>query len=658
MKKDVARDLLRYVPSDPAANVRWRLKVRKLALLDKNIRSVLRAACWHDPLFFFQSSLWLYEPRSTVSIRPFALWPHQIPAILTLDSSITSSGRNMDELIDLVFDKSRAQGASFICLGVLLRRWLRDRMFAAGMVSRNMDAGDNTDDPNSLGWKLDFLIKTLPFWMRPRGWNPKEHRLISKHSWTNPRNGSTIIIYPATGDVARGGRKSLFGPFDEIAEYEHEQAQEAIDSTQHVTNCRWFVSTHKGDTGPYYEMVYGDQWVPESGVMSMGGSGVYHNNAGGVLIRLSWEDNPLQNKLAYRVTRGLVFAERPEEDGAVREYVKRIRNSGAYDKLVRRGFMKDGRLRSPWYDRRCLQKGATPRSIAQELDRDPRGTVGKMFNTAVLDRMRREFVRPPVWEGEAAIVDGQLRLSECEGGPLKLWFKPGLNDTSPASSYCLGADIGTGAGADEWSNSALVGVDQSSGDQVLEYADSRISETHFARLSVVLCRWLHRAMLIWEVNGPTGRRFGDEVRDIGYDNLWHRETKETKVKEKTRQIGWVNNQFTGKKDLFDDFWVGMDDGVFIPRSEDLIRDCAGWEYDENGKPIFRGQGHGDRAIAGGLCRKALKDFSDSDLDKETQMEENPPWGTLAWRIQDRKRQNDHKSDPEGIGFGVKELLSM
>ena len=62
----------------------------------------------------------------------------------------------------------------------------------------------------------------------------------------------------------------------------------------------------------------------------------------------------------------------------------------------------------------------------------------------------------------------------------------------------------------------------------------------------------------------------------------------------------------------------MQDAKFFPRSREMIAECRGWEElpsKTSGRTdvVYHGTGHGDRAIAGGLCWKAMKE-SENRLD--------------------------------------------
>jgi hypothetical protein len=580
-------------------------------------------------------------------------WPHQVDAILALESSLEESQNSMEDLIDVLMDKSRAQGGSYIALGVGLKHWLFDPMFSQSLISRNMDCVDNARDPDSLMYKLDFLIQNLPWWMRPKDFVWKRDRSISEHSWTNREMASTAVGYAASGDVGSGGRKSNC-LFDEVAKFDDQRpgmAQEALDSTAHTTNNRWLISTHKGDSGVYFDMVFGDTWEPVSEIHPWGGSGVFRNKSGGIKIVLDWRDNPSQNRLAYRFSHGQFFPERPEEAAEVAKYAKEMQKNGNWNRLQRRGFVKENQLRSRWYDRRCLQKGATPRSIAQELDRNPKGSVGKCFTMEVIEKAAKAHCKPPVWEGEAMVHDGQLHLVERLGGNLRLWFKPGLHNDPPAGKYCVAADISTGTGGEYAANSCLCGGDAATGEQVLEYVDSNITPSRLGRLAVAICEWLSDALLIWESAGPTGGGFKKEVmQEINYSNIYWRGKEDSFFDEKTRIPGWLNNRIEHKRELFERLEIAMDDGDFMPRSEDLIKECGGWEWKDPKTMIYKGTGHGDRAIAAGMCRIGMKELGCS-LDKTKEEEETEVYEFhMAGRLARRQAAENRDEDDDLAGF--------
>jgi hypothetical protein len=350
---------------------------------------------------------------------------------------------------------------------------------------------------------------------------------------------------------------------------------------------------------------------------------------------------------------GMAVAVRPEEQDAVNAYTRR--HAADLQKIARWGHTMEGKFRSPWYDAYCLLPGATPRYIARELDMDPKGAVGKMFNPVVLARMMKEKAKPPVWEGRAIEIDGVLHISQQDHGPLKLWFNPGLDNEAPKGLYVASADIATGAGQKTHSNSALLAGDVRTGEQVFEYTDHEISESRFGRLAVAVCNWLHGAKLIWEAQGSVGGRFANEVEKVlCYTNVWLR-PKDTSIfsKELSQKAGWVNNRTRNKSDLFDDLWMACDEDNFIPRSLDFLKECGGWEWDERNKNkiIYRGTGHGDRAISGGMLWKVMKDFQKNGIDNlEEYPQDEVKSGTMAGRLQERRAAENQDEYDDFAGF--------
>ncbi|MHC4181339.1 MAG: hypothetical protein ACYSWU_27900, partial [Planctomycetota bacterium] len=426
-----------YLHKETAAeNVAWRLHWRKAAMKDRGLQKVYRQAAFEDVLFFFNAFCWLFEPRAADKIRPFATWPHQDPAIIALDEAISrSEGANAP--VDVVIDKSRGQGATWMCLLVILRRWLRDEMFSAGLVTRTEDTVDSLRDPDALMWKIVWALKMLPPWMRPEGLNLTKHRNVTEHSLLNPMNGASIVGYSATGDVARGGRKSVF-MMDELATFKPGDDYSALNSTQHVTDCRFLVSTFRGDSGAYYEAATSE------------------GNA--LKIILDWKDNPTQNRNLYEYIDGKIrsISEDKKEQGSLISQIPILREQ--HTKLAMRGYKIADKVRNRWYNEQCLRPGATPLGIAQELDRNPKGTVAKVFSPEAINNVKTLCARPPLVRGRLVFDPESLDVrspwvSESDVGELKLWCQPGLDGILPIGSYVIGVDISAGTAGDYSSNS-------------------------------------------------------------------------------------------------------------------------------------------------------------------------------------------------------------
>ncbi|MCE5269507.1 MAG: hypothetical protein LLG00_16645 [Planctomycetaceae bacterium] len=627
---DDAKTLIRYVPKDPAANLRWRARIRREAVDSVAVREMLYDAASADILFFFNAFLWVLEPRAFVKVKPFVTWPHQDPVILGMSQAIRDA-QTTEEPLALTLQKSRAQGGTYAYLGVDLWWAIFYPGFSVGLVTRSEALVDSKTDDKTILYKVAWMLDRLPFWLRGGDYQ----RSLTEHTLLLP-NSSLFTGYSATGDVARGGRTTKFD-FDEVGSEEFISGGKdyrAMSSVSSVSNCTFLVSTFGADAGVFYEAAT-DPENPR-------------------LYTLDWKDNPTQNKNAYIMREGVLVAVRPEEQAAVTEYGKR--HAARLKRIERRGHTMEGKVRAPWYDAYCLLPGATPRFVARELDMNPRGAVGKVFDPEILDRMKADCCKPPVFQGNVVFDPQTLEfrgLIRQENGPLKLWFKPGLDHSPPIGLYALGCDIAMGGTGEYSSNSAICGVERATGQQVLEYAIMAMASIHFAKVAVVLARWLRNAYLGWEDSGMASA-FATEIIDTaGYGNIYYREVAEHGTHAKTRNPGWWNKGDESKADLFENMCIEMGDGKFVPRSEDLIRECGEYEW-ENGKIVHRGtklvgvsgKAHGDRCIAAGVAGLLCRDRPQNHLDDKRLPGQDAPYGTLAWRIQEEKAKRSRLGDDQ------------
>ena len=625
-----------HYPQDPAANLRWRIRCRERAVTDLHFRHALYDACMIDPLFFFAFALWVYEPRSRVKVKPFVPWPHQEPVILAMDDAITEAIET-EQPLSLTVKKSRAQGGTYIYLGVQIRRALKEPGFSSGLVTRNEALVDSRTDASAVMYKLAWMLDKLPFWMLD-GYQ----RSLSEHTIALP-NGSLWVGYSATGDVARGGRMTMFA-FDEPGSEDFitgNKDYKVMSSVSHVSNCTFLVSTFGVDSGVFYESASD----PDN-----------HR-----VYTLDWKDNLDHSKNAYIFRDGVAKAVRPEEQKAVQEYL--ASHTRELRSIERRGHKMEGKFRSPWYDAHCLLPGGTTRFIARELDMDPRGAVGKVFPSDLLDRVKRTSCKPPVWQGTPVFDSETLQLKGLitrDGGPLKLWFRPGPDNSCPLGPFTLGCDIAVGSDGAYSSNSVAEGIDDRTGEQMLEYAIKGMPSIKFGRIAVGLAIWLHRALLGWEDSGMAGP-FAKEVMEVlYYGNVYYRDVPEIGSRKKTRKAGWWNGKDEHKADLFEKMALAMETGGYTIRSTDLIRECGEYEWD-NGKIIHQPtknkgateKAHGDRCIAAGVAWLIyLEGLEAVSIDTGEETGQIPEYGSWLWRER-RERPVAKSGSPE---FGLKDVV--
>jgi hypothetical protein len=624
-------------PKEPLANVDWRIRCRDRAIADKGFREAFWQACMDDPLFFFNAVLWVYEPRTTVKMLPFVTWPHQDPVILTMDATIDEAMQNSVP-IALTVPKSRGQGGTYIYIGVLMRRALRENMFSAGLVTRNEELVDSRTDPDAVLHKLSWMLDGLPKWMLPDGYE----RNSTEHTIKLP-NGSVFSGYAATGDVARGGRKTVFA-FDEPGSEEFIKGNKdyrVMSSVASVSNCTLLVSTFGADSGVFYESAMD----PENRRV----------------IRLDWKDNPDHSRNAYVLKDGEAKAIRPEEAHAVKDYI--ASHGRELKSIERRGHRMDGKVRSPWYDAHCLLPGGTPRFIARELDMDPRGAVGKLFDSNLLDVVKQRDCRAPVWQGKPVFDAETLKLTGLltrADGPLKLWFKPGADNSPPLGPFSVGCDIAMGSDGAYSSNSVASIIDDRTGEQVGEYTIMGMQSIVFARNVIGLCQWLRNAKLGWEDSGVSGP-FAKEVMETRcYGNVYFREVAEIGSRKKTRKAGWRNGKDEDKADLFEKLALAMESKRIVVRSEDVVRECSEYEW-EKGKIIHRPtknidqseKAHGDRVIGLGVAYLVYsEDLRTDRIDTDAVSGETPEYGSWLWREQ-QEHQRVNSDSPE---YSIRDVM--
>ena len=282
-----------------------------------------------------------------------------------------------------------------------------------------------------------------------------------------------------------------------------------------------------------------------------------------------------------------------------------------------------------------------------------------MFSTELLARVKKECWQKPIWTGtpifdsETLILNGLLSR---EDGALKLWFKPGPDFSCPLGPFTVGCDIAVGSDGAFSSNSVASVIDDRTGEQVAEYTIKGMPMIKFARVVVGLCRWLRGAYLGWEDSGMVGP-FAKEILEVlYYGNIYYRDVPEIGNKKKTRKAGWWNGKDEDKADLFEKMALAMEVNEYTVRSEELVRECGEYEWN-NGKIVHqptknRGateKAHGDRCIAAGVANLVFSErCSVFALDKEEESDHIPEYGSFLWCEQQERKKVDSGSPDFGL----------
>ena len=638
------------VPLERKENKEYRKALLELAKDNLEFQQEEMRKCEEDSLYWLASYCMLYEPRPTPKIMAFLPWDHQIPCWKTMDRWLGYR--------DFGIEKSRGEGASWMVMMLLLHRWLYVPMFTAGVVSKDEPTCDNPNNPDSLFWKLDWQLTKLPYWMVP-----DFTRVSNLHVLKNKANGATITGFAATENVASGGRKTVF-VMDEIAKWKRGPDRKAFDSTQHVTESRFLISTPFGPDGAYYDAMHQDANIVKSVLhWSMNPSknpGMYHVEfLKNEKRRIVLDDIEYWRKRAEeRLNRSLTDEEVQKLADEIDEH-RTDDNAFGYPFFLTGDFVKHGKPRSPWYDKECLRAGATPRSIAQELDLDYGGSSSRFFDISMIEMRQRAHCRPPEAKGQLLypqFVEHYSHLTRPKfvrrgTGDFWLWCDLDLSGTPGGKVQCVvGADIGAGTGGVSSSNSSLTVLERVTGKQLAVFASPNILPERFAEFAVAVCYFFQGpsspAMLIWEANGPPGMQFTKRIAQLEYNYVYLRSAAPDAIVEKTtRTMGWWSNNKT-KAILLGEFARALDAGDLVLYDEYTLEEAKYYMNLPGGKiehvaasseadPSGAGERHGDRVIGAALAWWLAKEYQ-SVVEEETS--DPPPNSFLGRRYLARKQE--------------------
>ncbi len=581
------------VPKEIKENMAWRARVFRKVMDDPSFADVIRDACAKDPLFFINGFTYTYDPRrEPFSKIPLILYPFQEDAILDLIRAINNH--------DILIEKSRDMGASWICIAAVFYCWLfrRDLSFLFG--SRVEGYVDDPGNPKSMFWKVDYLLNHLPPWLQPKGFDRKVHR--RKLHIGNPELGSVIDGESTNENFARGDRRTAI-VLDEFAAVE--QGHRILKATRDATNCRMFNSTPSGINNAFYDMT-------KRNIQK---------------LTLHWSVHPMKSIGLYTT----------DEQGKLKILDKR----GYPDVYVP---ILDGKIRSPWYDTEC-KRAANDQEIAQELDIDYLGSGFQFFSADLVRERIREHARPPVLIGDLEYDDetGEpIAFRENPDGNLKLWcLLDGAGKPPLDHKYSAGADVSAGTGA---SNSALVGWDCNTLSKVWEYANPFIRPEAFAKQSLAIIKFFGNAFIVWESGGP-GRQFGSRIMDLGYNNVFLRKREEA-LSGKVSDIPGVAQTKETKAQILGAYRTGIEKGVAINRSKEALEETLEYIFGPNDSvihsrsasktdPSGAKSNHGDRAMADALAWKGV--FERKPKPRKESSSPDIPIGCLAWRNKMREK---------------------
>jgi hypothetical protein len=522
---------LTVIPNNGQENIAFRKDLHGFLCTDKKAIANYLALSFLDPIIFFNSSMWTFNPQLNYKHIPFILWPHQEIAIRAIKKAI-ENGK------DIFFKKSRKQGATYINLGILLLYFLvsPDERFLLGSRKESLvDDGSEIKDGRVLGseetlfFKLLYMLSTLPKYLQPP--------IYKKHLFMQSLANGSAFKGEATNLGFGKAFRSRVAMVDEAAQIDPKEAGYIIENIADTAPTNIFNST----TGPW------------------GGAHPYSkllNEHKDKVVELSFYDNPEQGAGRYT----------SPEDGKVlikdveyyrRTYPEVFRNIKANtvysiaDLPNEFKFIADGNIsnfgcdRTAWLDQFEKDKAITPRGKSQNLLMIDSGSTDMFFQFGLLEKLRDKTCKP-YYEGDIGYtLDG-------EGYVYDTWFENGgrnsilswwgvLKNGRPfqGHNYVVGCDISKGTGTTN-SVAAVLNVNTNKIEGLL--VTPYLSMTDFAEKSVALCEWIGGntpPLLIWEENGAPD--FLKRIDELGYYNMFVKEDKSGKKVKSGNKHGWKSS---------------------------------------------------------------------------------------------------------------------
>jgi hypothetical protein len=575
-----------YVPKDRAANLEYRAWLLSRAADSVALQQDLRALCAEDLLFYVNAFCCIFEPRTALE-HPFVTYPYQDEMFEEIEEAI---GHH-----DLVWEKSRDQGASWTAIATVDWHWRLHDFTTFLLLSRKEELVDKKGDPKSLFSKLDFLDDRMPFWLRP----PQERRKMHK------RNGFTdaTVDGESTNDFAGVADRRTALILDEFAKMPNQEV--ILKGTRDTTLSRIFIFTPEGGGNAAYKIAHNPNFRRRS---------------------IHWSRHPQKRKGLYKVSRqgDIEMLDKqhwtPEAVAAYPFVHKRPKNP-AYP------------YRSPWYDNEC-RRAVSEQEIASELDIDYVGSDDTYFPLDLIEDAQ-ELCREPTLVGELDFdhETGEPRAFIArDNGSLKLWLNLGADGSvAPGRRFAAGIDVSGGTGA---TPSVMSIVDRDTGEKIAEWSSNQYLPHDFAKVACAIGQFFNRAYLIWEHNGP-GQTFGVSLQRLGYGNIFRRAEG---------KIGWFATR-DGNANVMGAYRAALAGKTFTNRSVQALEECRMYVHTDGGgvmhrlsvgagSPSERKTNHGDLAKADALANHLL-------VPKNIKRAPPPPKipvGCPRWRYDQRQKQ--------------------
>lgn len=589
------------IPKFEQENIRWRENLLRKAENDPLLQNDLMAACKESLIFWTNTFVMTYhqfdvDPATGKRTEarnphcPFITWEIQ-DTLLDMFEYCLKHG------LDILIDKCRDMGASWLCIVFLHWLWLFRPESQLLELSRTEDYVDKTGNMKALFQKHDYINQWLPDWMYPPSallGGKNRTKMHMKNEWNN-----NVIDGESTTEHAASGDRRLVALLDEFAKVEKGQLMRS--ATRDAAYMRIVNSTPAGAGTEY------SRW----------------KKSGQIKVFV------------------LPFFEHPEKGKG--RYVKET-EVGGYE------------IRSPWFD--IEETVRSPQEMAREILRQDIESGAVFFTITNIDKHIALFARDPktCWsvnlKKHIAKTDVKnvlrsrnlkaITQQRSKNGPLRVWTNLIMGRPDQSMSYIFGIDIGKGQGA----SPSVVSIKcKQTGEKIAEWRDANIPPYEMAGIVVALAIWCggcqpHKLpFLKWEKNGP-GLDFGKIiVKDYLYP-YYHKAIKIGQaVDTKTKNYGFHTSR-ESKQELLSLYDRILAHGGYINHSREGLEEAMEYIYYTDGgigpaclveRSSAEKKTHGDIVMADALT------LDDKELPKIRYPKEVIPRNSSGYRLRQVQR---------------------
>jgi hypothetical protein len=581
------------IAKDIAGNLEQRQHVLTLAE-NPDERPGILAICKASKLAWINLFAWTHvvveqtatgrKATTRPTCQPLVTWPVQ-DAVIESIQKCEAAGQS------LLIPKSREMGASWICLADAVH----DCLFKPGssilLVSRKEELVEKQGNPDSLMWKVDYLLDHLPHWMQPR-------RVDVHLQLTFPDLGTSIAGDTTNDDAGRGGRRTKI-LIDEAAAVDNLRAID--NATQDSTPCRVFISTPR--RGSYFGMMQRSGKIP--------------------IVSMLWYNHPEKARGRKLVTDPVTKEKRYTAPWYEAEIAKRVDAQDIAENLDVDDEGSAALIDSRTIDLQASMFGRDPVRLSVRLPESVRLDRSLPLNEYPMDLLEAREEARGLWRWWGALHQGR---------PVQ------------GRQYVAGVDVGQGVGR---SDSVVSVWDAETMEKVGRWSSNTLMPSDFADGLFLWGAWIGGKggvpLLVIESNGP-GTAVIMRLRKLGYTRMYRHVDMDSARPKVSDEYGWHSTR-TSKREVLETYrgYLARHEAK-NPDREALEQARAYTAYEEGGVgPIIlagmtqeqRDQ-HGDMVIADMLGVLGCLRIPFLPAPKV-----EAPFNSIEWRKQQRaKRERD------------------